>query len=45
MGHTYDTIIIGGGPAGLSAGLYSARSKMNTLLIERAKYGGQAATT
>lgn len=41
----YDTIIIGGGPAGLSAGLYAARSRMKTLLIERAKYGGQATTT
>lgn len=41
----YDTIIIGGGPAGLSAGLYAARSRMKTLLIERATYGGQTATT
>ena len=45
MSHVYDTIIIGGGPAGLSAGLYAARSRMDTLLIERAKYGGQATTT
>lgn len=45
MAHIYDTIIIGGGPGGLSAGLYAARSKMNTLLIERAKFGGQTATT
>lgn len=45
MAHIYDTIIIGGGPAGLSAGLYAARSKMDTLIIERAKYGGQATTT
>jgi thioredoxin reductase (NADPH) len=45
MAHIYDTIIIGGGPAGLSAGLYAARSKMDTLLIERAKFGGQTATT
>lgn len=45
MSHIYDTIIIGGGPAGLSAGLYAARSKMDTLLLERAKYGGQTATT
>ena len=29
----YDVIIIGAGPAGLSAGLYSARAKMKTLLI------------
>ncbi|HBC96022.1 MAG TPA: thioredoxin-disulfide reductase [Clostridium sp.] len=45
MLHIYDSIIIGGGPAGLSAGLYAARSKMDTLLIERAKYGGQITTT
>lgn len=45
MAHIYDTIIIGGGPAGLSAGLYAARSKMDTLIIERAKFGGQATTT
>lgn len=45
MTHIYDTIIIGGGPGGLSAGLYAARSKMDTLLIERAKFGGQTATT
>lgn len=45
MNKIFDTIIIGGGPAGLSAGLYAARSKMETLIIERAKYGGQATTT
>lgn len=45
MSHIYDTIIIGGGPAGLSAGLYAARSKMDTILIERGKFGGQTATT
>lgn len=45
MAQIYDTIIIGGGPAGLSAGLYASRSKMKTLLIERGKFGGQTATT
>lgn len=45
MSKIFDTIIIGGGPAGLSAGLYAARSKMDTLIIERAKFGGQATTT
>lgn len=45
MSTVFDTIIIGGGPAGLSAGLYAARSRMKTLIIERAKYGGQATTT
>ena len=45
MEHIYDTIIIGGGPAGLTAGLYAARSRMDTLVIERAEFGGQVATT
>lgn len=45
MSAIFDTIIIGGGPAGLSAGLYASRSRMKTLIIERAKYGGQATTT
>jgi len=37
----YDVIIIGGGPAGLSAGLYTARAKLETLLIEKDLVGGQ----
>ncbi len=41
----YDLIILGGGPAGLTAGLYAAREGIDTLLIERAVPGGQAATT
>jgi thioredoxin reductase (NADPH) len=41
----YDVIIIGGGPAGLSAGLYAARGRMNTLIIEKEGAGGQIATT
>lgn len=41
----YDVIIIGGGPAGLSAGLYSGRGKLKTLLIEKESFGGQTATT
>lgn len=41
----YDVIIIGGGPAGLSAGLYAARSRLNTLIIEKEIDGGQIATT
>ncbi len=45
MSQIYDTIIIGGGPAGLAAALYGGRARMNTLILERAKYGGQAATT
>lgn len=41
----YDVIIIGGGPAGFSAALYTSRGKLETLLIERAFSGGQMATT
>lgn len=41
----YDTIIIGAGPAGLSAALYSARAELKTLLIDKQGPGGQAATT
>ena len=41
MGDPYQLIIIGGGPAGLSAGLYATRARLSTLLIERAIPGGQ----
>ena len=41
----YDIIIIGGGPAGLTAGIYASRGRMKTLLIERLAPGGQAALT
>jgi thioredoxin reductase (NADPH) len=40
-----DVIIIGGGPAGFTAALYTARARLDTLLIERAYYGGQMAIT
>ena len=42
---TYDIVIIGGGPAGLAAGLYAGRAKMDTLIIEQQKYGGQIVIT
>ncbi|MBU2498131.1 MAG: thioredoxin-disulfide reductase [Proteobacteria bacterium] len=41
----YDVIIIGGGPAGLTAGLYNARARLNVLLLERLAPGGQVLTT
>lgn len=41
----YDTIIIGAGPAGLAAALYSARAELKTLIIDKQGPGGQAATT
>ncbi|MEJ2096252.1 MAG: FAD-dependent oxidoreductase, partial [Deltaproteobacteria bacterium] len=37
----YDVIIIGGGPAGLNAGIYAKRAAMNTVLIEKGIAGGQ----
>ena len=41
----YDLIILGGGPAGLSSGIYSARSKLKTLIIEQRRTGGQIVNT
>jgi len=45
MEKIYDVVIIGSGPAGLAAGLYSARAKMSTLILEKEKAGGQIAST
>ena len=45
MSKVYDLIIIGGGPAGLSAGLYAGRSKLSTLILEKSKTGGQIVIT
>lgn len=44
LAHTmaeYEVIIVGGGPAGLTAGLYASRAGLKTLLIERGLFGGQ----
>jgi alkyl hydroperoxide reductase subunit AhpF len=40
-----DVIIIGGGPAGLTAGIYAARARLATLLIEKLGIGGQTSLT
>jgi len=41
----FDIAIIGGGPAGLTAGLYAARARMDTIIVEKMMFGGQAAIT
>ncbi|MGV8073799.1 MAG: NAD(P)/FAD-dependent oxidoreductase [Syntrophobacteraceae bacterium] len=41
----YDLIILGGGPAGLTAGIYAMRAALKTVLIERGVPGGQVAIT
>ncbi|WP_292460174.1 F420-dependent thioredoxin reductase [Methanothermococcus sp.] len=43
MDEVYDLIIIGGGPAGLTAGIYAMRAKLNTLCIEKENEGGKIA--
>jgi len=45
MATVYDILIIGGGPAGLSAGIYGSRARLKTAILEKGRPGGQAATT
>lgn len=45
MDKIYDVIILGAGPAGLAAGLYTGRSRLSTLIIEKGQDGGQIAIT
>lgn len=40
-----DVLILGGGPAGITAGIYSAQAKLNTILVDTALPGGQVTTT
>ena len=41
----YDVVILGGGPAGLAAGIYAGRAKLSVLLIEKGADGGQIILT
>lgn len=43
--HLYDVIVIGGGPAGLTAGMYTSRARLKTLIIAGHEPGGQIALT
>ena len=45
MSYVYDTLIIGGGPAGYTAALYATRAGLNTAILERMSPGGQMALT
>ncbi|NLK95826.1 MAG: FAD-dependent oxidoreductase [Clostridiales bacterium] len=45
MSKIYDVIIIGGGPAGLSSGIYAGRAKLKTLIIDKDELGGQVNKT
>ncbi len=45
MSKIYDVIVLGAGPAGLTAGLYAGRARLSTLLIEKGQDGGQIAIT
>lgn len=45
MEHIFDSIIIGGGPAGYAAALYAARAGLDTVLIEKMSIGGQMTLT
>jgi thioredoxin reductase (NADPH) len=42
---TYDVVIIGGGPAGLTAGIYAGRGGLKTVIVEKGLPGGQIAQT
>lgn len=45
MENIYDIVIIGGGPAGMTAGLYGGRAELKTLILEKKFHGGQMVST
>ena len=45
MAKSYDVIIIGAGPAGMTAALYASRANLSVLLLDRGIYGGQMNNT
>jgi len=45
LNNLYDVVIVGGGPAGLTAGIYLARACYRVLIIEKEKFGGQITIT
>lgn len=45
MAEIYDIVIVGAGPGGLAAGIYGSRSRLKTIILQKGRPGGQAATT